>query len=476
MKKVFPHENMKTGNRQPTASCCQTETGSFHKKGTGADLQEYFIILFLFMMLCFVFPFSASAQIEIASSPNPVGSGARALGMGGAFIGVADDATAASWNPGGLVQLPNPEISVVMSGFHRVEDNVFADNPEASGTQSVTEKDINYFSVVYPFNLFERNMVVSLNYQNLYDFTREWSFPLKYVDEFPFGTVITNQNSDYRQTGNLSALGIAYCIQIVPQFSFGVTLNFWDDLTDNEWESNSHIKGNMEASFPIPVGTFENTRRDLYQLSGFNFNIGMLWRTTSKLTTGFVFKSPFTADLKHERTMKIFENGIQTKSVKTVTDEKMDMPMSCGLGIAYRFSDRLTLSADIYRTEWDDLTVIDSENNESSLITGKSTDKSKVDPTYQVRAGMEYLIIDPELNYTVPLRAGIFYDAVPSEGSPDNYYGFSLGSGFAIGRYVFDIAYQYRVGSDVGDSLVLDNNFSQDVDEHMVYTSLIIHF
>ncbi len=36
-------------------------------------------------------------RLEIPSSPNPVGSGARALGMGGAFIAVADDATAASW-------------------------------------------------------------------------------------------------------------------------------------------------------------------------------------------------------------------------------------------------------------------------------------------------------------------------------------------------------------------------------------------
>jgi len=32
-------------------------------------------------------------DIKINSSPNPVGSGARATGMGGAFIAVADDAT-----------------------------------------------------------------------------------------------------------------------------------------------------------------------------------------------------------------------------------------------------------------------------------------------------------------------------------------------------------------------------------------------
>ena len=61
-------------------------------------------------------------QVGIASSPNPVGSGARALGMGGAFIGVADDATAASWNPAGLIQLEKPELSIVGEYFHRSDE------------------------------------------------------------------------------------------------------------------------------------------------------------------------------------------------------------------------------------------------------------------------------------------------------------------------------------------------------------------
>src|SRR6266581_6250480 len=42
-----------------------------------------------------------------------LGSGARAFGMGGAFLARADDATAASWNPAGLSYLRNPEVSIV---------------------------------------------------------------------------------------------------------------------------------------------------------------------------------------------------------------------------------------------------------------------------------------------------------------------------------------------------------------------------
>ena len=64
--------------------------------------------------------------------------------MGGAFIAVADDATAASWNPGGLMQLDKPEGSIVGAGFIRDEDLDFGTNPEASGTNSVSKARIIY--------------------------------------------------------------------------------------------------------------------------------------------------------------------------------------------------------------------------------------------------------------------------------------------------------------------------------------------
>ena len=137
--------------------------------------QNLYFLCFLFLIY-FGCHSTLSAQplsrIEIPSSFNPLGSGARALGMGGAFIAVADDATAASWNPGGLIQLERPEMSIVGAGFYREEDLDFGTNPEANGTNSVREARINYLSATYPFTLGRFNMVVSANYQNLYDLNR----------------------------------------------------------------------------------------------------------------------------------------------------------------------------------------------------------------------------------------------------------------------------------------------------------------
>src|SRR5438552_15423890 len=67
------------------------------------------------------FGISLPPSLNFATSPSPVGSGARAVGKGTAFIAVADDATAASHNPGGLAQLERPEVSIVGSYFVRYE-------------------------------------------------------------------------------------------------------------------------------------------------------------------------------------------------------------------------------------------------------------------------------------------------------------------------------------------------------------------
>src|SRR6202171_5251132 len=50
--------------------------------------------------------------------------GARSLGMGGAFIGLADDASAAEANPAGLTILRQPEISIEARNFQ--EEQVFS--------------------------------------------------------------------------------------------------------------------------------------------------------------------------------------------------------------------------------------------------------------------------------------------------------------------------------------------------------------
>ncbi len=218
-------------------------------------------------------------RLENVSSPNPVGSGARALGMGGAFIAVADDATAASWNPGGLIQLDYPEISLTGAVFHRIEDNMFGNHPEANGNQTVSDDNINYLSVAYPFNLWDYNMIVSLNYQHLFDLNRQWNFPITLNSE----KISSVSDVDYQQKGKLSAIGFAWCVRVNPRFSFGLTLNIWDnDLSKNEWEQKDfqQTSGFMGG---IPF-TEESRYTDQFVFKGINANVGFLWHINSSFT------------------------------------------------------------------------------------------------------------------------------------------------------------------------------------------------
>ena len=67
---------------------------------------------YIFFPLITTFSQAQMDSVEFGTSINPVGSGTRALGWGNAFIAVADDATAASWNPGAFLQVQNPEFSI----------------------------------------------------------------------------------------------------------------------------------------------------------------------------------------------------------------------------------------------------------------------------------------------------------------------------------------------------------------------------
>lgn len=67
-----------------------------------------------------------------------LGAGARAAGLGNAFVALADDSTAIYWNPAGLTQLQTKEASL-MSAF---------------GGKSELENKYFYFSVVYPIDFF----------------------------------------------------------------------------------------------------------------------------------------------------------------------------------------------------------------------------------------------------------------------------------------------------------------------------------
>ena len=83
--------------------------------------------------------------VPFDGSPIPIGAGARALGMGGAFTAVADDATANTWNPAGMAQLERPELSINGGWYYR------SSSADGSSNQQ-SDVAIDHASVVWPWS------------------------------------------------------------------------------------------------------------------------------------------------------------------------------------------------------------------------------------------------------------------------------------------------------------------------------------
>lgn len=72
----------------------------------------------LLLLAIAVWPSATQAQVSRVSYGNDflsTGGGARALGMGGAFTGLADDVTGGFWNPAGLVKTDRIQIGLMHS-------------------------------------------------------------------------------------------------------------------------------------------------------------------------------------------------------------------------------------------------------------------------------------------------------------------------------------------------------------------------
>ena len=454
------------------------------------------------LSLCFTFP-EAGAQIDIgavniASSPNVVGSGARAMGMGGAFVAVADDATAASWNPAALLNLELPECSIVGSAFWREEDYSSSSHPEAAGATSAKSFDLNYLSVAYPFTLWNRNMVASVNVQRLMDFHRRLHFDYNISEAFPSGAVFSaDRRVRFKQEGALSTISPALGVQLTPRLSLGATFNFWTDALglESRWNSRQTERGSGTYSVNGTDLDFDFTsmRKQRYtDTDGFNVTVGALWNATDKLTFGAVIDTPFEANLRRRfyyHSELTFDGAPQITTYSRSEGIDLEFPLSWAIGAAYQFNDFFKMSLDVTRTEWDDFVIKGVRDQpgdpgrDISAVTGLDEDESHVKATHTIRFGAEQLFVQKNI---WALRGGLFYDPEPAQGNVEDFCGVSVGTGFTYRKpdrqgdlrevLSLDWAYQYRFGTNVeGDVLGVPDS-DADVDQHLLLASLIVYF
>lgn len=438
-------------------------------------------------------------ELEISGSPSPVGSGARAAGMADAFVAIADDATAASWNPAGLVQLERPELSIVGSwnGVYETFDAI--GHPEFSESHHAQNLDLNYLSVAYPLPflfLGRNNMVVSLNYQRKYDFSREFNATLNEYGEFT-----RLRQLEFKQSGGLSAISPAIALELTKHLSAGLSLNLWRSsiLSENSWRQTTKRTTLNFAGNNVSIKRVE----DYEDFEGENVTLGLLWSPNDRWNFGARYDSAFTGSVDYR--IRGFDARYpfnRFSAIRRGEKRELRLPATLAVGAARRFGDRLTLSLDVSRTDWKDFWVKDKSGNHYSLVNfGNFNDilaPPTFDPTYTVRFGGEYVFLPPPgMEYTRlarlwSLRAGVFFDQEPAsgkakqgisffnrgDGEPETFYGVALGAGLLANQRVnIDVAYQLRYGPGVNQDFIRGlAGFEEDVIQHRILLSTVIYF
>lgn len=118
------------------------------------------------ILVCLAGPAGVQAQtsLQIPLQFDFINPGAKSLALGGAFAGVADDATASFANPAGLTQLVMPQLSIELRGTRttsaflqrgRLSGAIINEGTDTIqgpvfGESTGSHIGIGYFSVVYP--------------------------------------------------------------------------------------------------------------------------------------------------------------------------------------------------------------------------------------------------------------------------------------------------------------------------------------
>lgn len=441
----------------------------------------------------------AHAQLDFSISPTPVGSGARAAGMADAFSAVADDATAASWNPAGLVQLERPEISIVGEWIH-VTDSFRDDTPvNNEHNHRITESSLNFLSYTHPLPgiVFGRNAVISITYQNKFDFNREFNVALDRSED-----IVTDfLKYDFVQEGSLATISPAFAVELTHNFSVGLAVNLWrkSPFSDNGWEQRFRSESDFQVGTNPPESTLVLQSEKYDDFTGENFTAGLLWNVRPKWNLSLRYDSGFEGEVRFVQTTdqsNSFSGSIPT--FRLAEKRRMRHPDTWGLGVSYRANDRLTLAAHVSRTDWNDFYIKQADGTRLSLIDGTDIDdpatKTDLDTTYSVRLGTEYVFVprdlDSDLPYLWSLRGGLIYEEepasgrstfninTPGSGEPDRFFGAAIGIGLqAFQRLNFDVAYQFRFGNNVKSDRVRGlDGFAEDYRQHRIIVSSIIYF
>ena len=384
--------------------------------------------LFPIILLCLFFNLSANG-IYLN------GLGSKAVAMGGAFVGLADDSSAVFWNPAGLFQIKRTSINFQMMAVFPQMTYDFV--PAGISTEAETKPiTVPMGSIIHRIN---KNFVWGIAAYPSSRLATKWDGEgLK---------KLTSPPGVYRWESFMGVYTVStmFSYKLSDQWSFGAAFNL-----------NLAV---LQLHMPRIVQYSEDLAG-----SGYNLTFGLLHTPWKDLHIGLSLKLPYKIKLKGDALMpdayKDFNIPINNLSS---AERETTWPLWIGFGMAWDVSDKLTISGDVHFTTWGQLDTIPIRYQRRSwqyVRKGQNPDLASMayafdndlklnwKDVFQFRFGIEYF-----LTKSFAMRAGYYYDPTVS---PDDTLNillpqvtndvYTFGLGFKSRMFIIDCSVEWANG------------------------------
>lgn len=408
-------------------------------------------ILALFICLnLFNMSYGQSAIDAVRITQDEMGMGTRALAMGGAYTGLANDYSAIYWNPAGLAGLRKSQI------FGEVSHLNFNNN--AAFNQSVTDETQNYTrfgSLGAAFALPTRrgSFVIALGYNRVKDFDRNLAFsgynPLSNGLAFVFNNTTYPFDKNVYQTeqvteeGGLDQWSLGSGIAISPNFNAGLTATYWKGKSDYQFSFFQEDRDDIYNQYPGDFYSYTLTRSLQTDYSAVGFKLGGMFTLVKGVQLGGALGFPVTFKVKEnyqQSDLIVFDNGDEDalEGDPGVFEYRVKTPFHFDGGISLS-TGLLTIAGsaryrDWSQTRFDVSDELLSNPDYSDLLAENQSIRQNYRETIQYNIGGELFL--PGLN--MMLRGGYAIYPSPLKGASkdlDKQF-YTAGVGFVLDRYI----------------------------------------
>jgi len=396
--------------------------------------------------------------------------GPKALGMGGAFIGLADDGSAIYWNPAGLAGQHNA-ISV------SVADIIPMANYDLAMYGIEAEAEMNHYispNIFVNYNV--GKFVFGLGAYVPAGLGAEWDgadlVAFNGPAAFDPTGALTNAfyGTEFEWMSKIGVFDISPAVsyELSDQLSIGVAANIYYGMLELKRGADffGYDFDPTSPTFGTPVMGVEDGMLDTQQLidvTGFGYGgaFGLMWKPSEKVNVGFSYRSPVNVEFEGDAG---FENplfalvGMTDAMAKMDAEMDIEWPTWIGGGVAIKASDKLTLTADAQYTNWAAMEKVDVI---VQMPTGETVSEMHLlwKDAIQYRLGLEYM-----MKHNLALRTGWYYDPQPAPDEtltilfPSGTYSVLTG-GFSywMGMLGIDFGAEYLFGAERNVAAAADN-------------------